>query len=517
MANLITRRSFIKGSTLAAVMTSFASVPLFVQRALAEGNIGTNGKKVLFIFLRGANDGLNNIVPIQDPGYYTARPVRALDPNMMMVENIGIDKDPMVTYDTATGTAEVVAAGYPYGIRLGNGFAAMHPALYRLSSVFNDGDLALIHRVAYPSQNRSHFDSQNYWETGLPNNNTVREGIFYRAMAEAIAASPVVANKALTGVSCQTQLPLMLRGQLPMTNLSSIDRYNLLGVYSTDRAKHTNAVGTAYQQLHPDKDNRDLIYGLGQKFKQTLDTFQDPVFLGNNYFAADNITPLFSSTTGFSGNIKTATQILAQTDAIVTGTQLDGFDTHTGQGGATGQQANLLGSVGRAIWGIQQYFKRYGKGGTEPVAGAKAGWNDVIVVTMSEFGRTTDQNDSLGTDHAEASVMFVAGGSVNHGVYMCDPGANAVTGQPSWTPCSAAGVKDGSMYNASGRYLKRAVDYRSVFGEIIRKHLGASDAQLGRIIVGYATESSQHLRYGVAAGSGVSTPIAGELGLLPGV
>jgi uncharacterized protein (DUF1501 family) len=498
MANLITRRSFISRSTFAAVMGSFASVPLFVQKALAEGQIGLNGKKILFIFLRGANDGINTVIPIQDSAYATARPT------------IGIAKDPnpLTVYDSATGTADVVTQPYPYAIRLGNGFAALHPALYNLSSVYNDGNLALVHRVAYPRQSRSHFDSQNYWESGMPNNNSVRDGILYRAMYEGISSSPdVVAKRALTAVSVQSTMPLMIRGKVPMTNLSSVGRYNLLGVYSTDRAKHTNAIAAAAQSIHPDKDNRDLIYGLGKQFKETLDVFQNQVFLSNEYYdPADTASRLFPASDNFYTNLKTAAQVLAQTDAVVAGTQLDGFDTHTGQGAATGSQANLLKRVGWGIYALQQYFKTYGRGGTQAVAGAKANWNDVVVVTLSEFGRTTDENASLGTDHAEANVMFVAGGAINHGVYGCDTANNGVTGQPNWTPGIA--TAGGSMYGASGRYLKRLIDYRSVLGEIIRKHLGASDSQIARIIPGYAAESVEHLRSGNSGG------IMGEVGLL---
>jgi len=409
MPHLITRRSFISRSTFAAVMTSYASVPLFVQQALAEGNIGLNGKKVLFIFLRGANDGLNTVIPIKDTAYATARPT------------IGLKEDPtsLIPYDAVTATADVQGAGYQYAIRLGNGFAALHPALYNLSSVYNDGELALVHRVAYPRQSRSHFDSQNYWENGVPNNNNLKEGIFYRAMYEALQASPDdVAKRALTAVSVQSSLPLIIRGQVPMTNLTSVGRYNLLGVYSTDRSKHTNAIAAANQSIHPNKDNRDLIYGLGNQFKETLDIFQNPVFLTNNYFdPANPANPLFPSGNSFYSQLKTAAQILAQTDAVVSGTQLDGFDTHTSQGSVTGSQANLLKQVGWGIYALQQYFKTYGKGGPSAVAGAKATWNDIVVVTLSEFGRTSDENGSLGTDHAEANVMFVAGGAVNHGVY----------------------------------------------------------------------------------------------------
>jgi len=153
MANVITRRSFLKASaqaSLAAGLASMVNIPLFLQKALAEGNIGLSGKKLLFIFLRGGNDGINNIIPIQDPSYAAFR------------QQIGIPKDPAAFYDVATGQCDNPGVLQPYAIRSGNGFAALNPNLYDLAPLFNTNHLALIHRVAYRSQSRSHFDSERY-------------------------------------------------------------------------------------------------------------------------------------------------------------------------------------------------------------------------------------------------------------------------------------------------------------------------------------------------------------------
>src|SRR5262249_14480815 len=116
---------------------------------------------------------------------------------------------------------------YENAIRLGNGFAGLHPSLKFLAPLYNAGDLALLHRVAYPKQSRSHFDSQNYWETGTPNANAVKDGIFYRTMFESGLAN----TSPLTGVSVQSSLPLSLRGsKAAMTNLNDPTRYDLLGL-----------------------------------------------------------------------------------------------------------------------------------------------------------------------------------------------------------------------------------------------------------------------------------------------
>src|ERR1051326_5783392 len=178
--NIMNRRSFLSTASkmgMAAALASIMNVPPFLKRAMAEGTIGS-GKKVLFIWLRFGNDSLNSIIPIVDSAYNTTN-----RPTLM------IPKD-AINY-TTPGPADFPLAGagssygsYPFGIRLGNTFAALHPSLKFLAPVYNSGDLAIIHRVAYPKQSRSHFDSQNYWENGNPNNNLSKDGIFYRTIME---------------------------------------------------------------------------------------------------------------------------------------------------------------------------------------------------------------------------------------------------------------------------------------------------------------------------------------------
>lgn len=517
MPNVITRRSFLRTSAQASVAAGLASmvnIPPFLQRALAEGNIGISGKKLLFIFLRGGNDGINNVIPIQDPSYLPNR------------QQIGIPKDPALLYDVSTGQCDSPGVLQPYALRLGNGFAALNPNLYDLAPVFNAGDLALVHRVAYRSQSRSHFDSERYWEKGSDGTSAqrlVNDGMFYRTMAE----SGWNQNHALSGVSFQSNLPFVLRGQQPMTNLSSINRYNVLGVsgatssvngttVAADRLKILNAIDAANGRPMATKDNRELVTGLGNAFRDTLDIFQDPSFATNDFFDTNGTTRLFpisaatnqagvdGNSYGFFQNLKAAAQVLANTDAIIAGTEMGGFDTHTGQVTAgsphLGGHGRLLKRIGWAFYALSRFFQSYSP---------TVRWEDVIVVTMSEFGRTSAENASMGTDHAEASVMFVGGGGVSGGVYGCSTAV--MNGIPQWEP--GTGNKSGSMFQANTNvgYLRRAFDYRSILGEIIRDHLGATQTQLNRIIPGYANESVEHLKSGGPVGS---TPIIGEAGIV---
>jgi len=541
--NFISRRRFLSRSIktgLGVALATLTDIPFVVKRALAEGNIGLNGKKMLFIWLRGANDGLNSLVPIQDSAYGPGiRP------------DIFIPKDPGANYSTTgpadypiNATSDAGTYSYPYGIRLGNGFAALHPALKFLAPVFQAGDLALVHRVGYPSQSRSHFDSQKYWENGTPRNNLVNNGILYRAMYEAILASPGdVAQRALTGVSIQSSLPLLLRGsEAAMTNLSDPLRYDLLGVPNDDagKAKASALLNQANAFEFVDKKSRDLLRLQYQNLASTLEIFAGIDFTeGGNNFRDDEITDndsawaaanggegyyLFPTTAdknggwrrpdgsavaakyavppggqGFFQRLKSAALILNKTEAMVAGTEFGGFDTHNNQGGVTGAHADLNKNIGWSLYALRKYFTRYAD---------QASWDDLVIVTLTEFGRTTVQNSNDGTDHAEAGVMWVAGGGVHGGVYNCG------TGDPvPWVPGPAdqGGGVDGSMFGVSNRYLQRASDYRSVLGEVIRKHLGATSGQIERIIPGYAN-AGENLLGGGSSLDG--TPITGELGLL---
>ena len=534
MVNIITRREFLGRSAktgLAVALSTLVDIPFVVKRALAEGNIGLNGKKMLFIFLRGANDALNSVIPVQDSAYnITNRP------------NILIPSDPATNYGAAGSCDFPVSAlaadatfKYQSAIRLGNGFAALHPALKFLAPVYNAGDLALIHRVAYPRQSRSHFDSQNYWENGNPSDNLSKDGILYRAMVESGLAN----TAPLTGVSVQSSLPLMLRGsKAAMTNLTDPTRYNLLGVPNgTGDTKADNALRAANQYAFPDKNSRELLSLQYKNLTDTLKIFESINFTdaGNTFIDdanTDNDTApyyLFPTTNaknggyalhsndaqkyvvdtgayGFFTNLKAAALILNKTDAIVAGTEFGGFDTHNSQGGATGAHANLQKRIAWAMYALKKYFTKYAD---------KAAWDNLVVVTLSEFGRTTIQNTSLGTDHAEAGVMFAAGGAVNgydastgrSGVFGCHPN-DSYNGQS--VPWQTG--QTGSMFQASSRYLKRAVDFRSVLGEVIRDHLGATQAQLNRIIPGYATAGESLLSGGTSSKDGVR--IAGELGIV---
>jgi uncharacterized protein (DUF1501 family) len=151
-----------------------------------------------------------------------------------------------------------------------------------------------------------------------------------------------------------------------------------------------------------------------------------------------------------------AAMLFKRTPVKIVGLNFGGFDTHTDQGQITGSQANLLGELARGFQALYLDLQDQ--------------WDKVIIVTMTEFGRTSMENGSHGTDHAESSVVFVAGGGVKGGIYNCD--------SSTW--------KAGDIFSSkSGRYLAKRTDFRGVFGEIFSRHFGDAPTLLDHIIPGY--------------------------------
>ena len=316
----------------------------------------------------------------------------------------------------------------------------------------------------------------------------------------------------------QSTMPQIIRGDVPFANISDPARYDLLGVYAAARQKHIDYIAKIHGIPYPSKNNRDLTFPTGKRFVNSINQIvginfddngrdtNDNKVIGSPFLDDDvNLTHLFPidqtsddklfdnwSAWSFFRSLKYSAQVLAGTDAVIAGTELDGFDTHDTQGGLAGNHATLMSWVGWAIYALRKYL-------SHPSVNL---WNKTMIVTMSEFGRTTEENGSFGTDHAEAGVMFVAGGAVNGGVYQCNPN-DAVTPWAVGDP--------GTMFNANGRYLQRSVDYRSVLGELIRDHLGATQDHLNRIIPAYSNAAEALLAGGTSIDG---TSIAGELGLV---
>ena len=418
------RRNLLRSSATLGASLPFWSA--FQRQAAAQAAV--SNKKLIFIFQRGGNDGVNTIIPRGDIDYNTE-----LRPNIFISDADAIDS--------------------------GNGFADFHPGLDPMMEIYNStalngiegmGNLAAIHRVGYASQSRSHFDSQDYWERGAIRDTSVEDGMFYRHLQASGAFAAGGSGLVAAGLSSNGFTSL--RGDIPVPNFNSSSDFDFRG-NDTERAAFASAIrqmygGTAIGGRTPSA----LVHATGTSLSDTLATLS----AARGEYTPENGAVYPDGDLG--RKLQEAALLIKRTGVSIIGVNRGGHDTHTNQGGATGAQRNNLYDLAMGFNALSKDLQDQ--------------WDDVLVVTMTEFGRTSKQNGSNGTDHAEASTMFVAGGAVKGGVYNCD--------ETTW------GTDSGALFSANDRYVEKKTDFRSVFWEIFSKHFGDDVALREQIIPGYA-------------------------------
>lgn len=436
------RRDFLKLGCAGAV--GGVLLPLFhtprLRLALAGGaGPGVPGaKKMIVIFMRGGNDGVNTCIPYGDGAYNdTTRPTLFIDP--------------------------------ADALDLGNGFAAYHPALAPLHELHQLGQVATVHRVAYDGQSRSHFDSQQFWENAVPGAGDLEEGWAYRQVVESydLGANP------LAGASFSDHPMLLTKGQASLAHILDLSTYNL-AVPGSSQAKLLGAVpagadsgsgllGWFGRGLDSGFGYDSMLSSTGIGVATALDALASAGIDPDTYVPENGATyPDEDDPQGFPGDsltffrhLREAAMVTKGTDLRIAGVELNGFDTHSNQGGALGAQATLLRTIAHGIRSLSLDLADQ--------------WNDLVVVTLSEFGRTSEQNGSGGTDHGEASCLFVAGGSVLGGVHNCDA--------TTWS--------SGDLFSTpNGRYITHRTDYRAVLREILQRHFSLDAATIETVLPG---------------------------------
>lgn len=400
------RRYFLKSGGIGlASFGLMAAAPEFLhQFASAQNTKSAYGKKkvLVTIFQRGAVDGLNMIVPHGDGEYYDLR-----------------------------RTIAVPRPGKTDGALDLDGHFGLHPAMQALTPFWKSKQLAVIHSAGSPENTRSHFDAQDYMESGTPGNKSTRDGWLNRLLQSTAGkdASPFRA------VSMTSSLPRALYGRAPsvaMTNLS--DFAIKAGLYTQDFKGGFEGI---YQQ-----NAKDSLSETGRE------TFEAVNFLKQAnpaQFKADNgaVYP----NTDFGRSMRQIAQLIKAgvgLEVAFTDTGNDvRWDTHTNEGGSRGQLSNFLRTFSQAI---AAFATDLGKG-----------MDDVTLLTMSEFGRTARENGSRGTDHGHGNAMMVLGNSVKGGKVYGD-----------WK-----GLRNDQLNE--GRDLAVTTDFRDVFAEVASKHLGSKD------------------------------------------
>jgi uncharacterized protein (DUF1501 family) len=421
------RRVFMKSGALA--LATMGLDPSFLRRAvfaqdLVKGaalNGNGRGKVLIVLFQRGAADALNVVVPHGERAYYSMRPSIAIPRPVAGAAQTAIDLD---------------------------GFFGLHPSLAPFKRLWDDGILAPVHAVGSPSNTRSHFDAQDYMESGTPDNKGTRDGWLNRYLAVKgtcdechLAGAP----SAFQAVSMTPQTPRILEGGAPTVAMNSLEEFTIRTNGSqAERIEALYRTGSA-----------DVVHAAGGEMFEAMKILKSAnpkQYLPGNG-AAYPRSP-------FGNHLRQIAQLIkADVGLEIAFADVGGWDTHVNQGGATGQLALRLDDFSKSIAALVQDL------GTR--------MSDVTILTMSEFGRTARQIGNGGTDHGHATAMFVIGGDVKgRKVYGKWPGL-----QPE-------------QLN-EGRDLALTTDFRSVFSEIAFQHLGA--AKMDAVFPGYTGDSSKWL------------------------
>jgi uncharacterized protein (DUF1501 family) len=411
----ISRRYFIKSSGIA--MLGMASLPSFLQRAVAA-TAAPNKKKMVVLFQRGAMDGLNVVVPFAEPNYYALRPTIAIPQPRHGGTDAAIDLD---------------------------GFFGLHPSLDPLQPLFRNGQLAIVHAVGSPDPTRSHFDAQDYMESGTPGFKATDDGWLNRTLQSAPEENP----SPFRAVAFGPYLPRTLQGTAPAVAIPDLKQFKMGGGGSQQQTAEGGFEAMYAQTVD------QAMHGVGQ---ETFDAISQLKKINPDSYQPENGAQYPTSRFG-----KSLMEIaeLFKSDVGLEVAFLDsaGWDNHVNEGGVQGQLSNLLKDLGQGIAAFHQDM------------GDRMG--DVVFVSMSEFGRTARENGNRGTDHGHANCMFVMGGGIKGGkVYSRWPG-----------------MSESELYQ--GRDLAVTTDYRSVLGEIISKHLGDSDIKA--VFPGFANDPRQYL------------------------
>jgi uncharacterized protein (DUF1501 family) len=408
----ISRRYFIKNSGIA--MLGMASLPAFLQRAVAATAM-PNKKKMVVLFQRGAMDGLNVVVPFAEPNYYALRPTIAIPAPRRGGADAALDLD---------------------------GFFGLHPSLEPLQPLFKNGQLAIIHAAGSPDPSRSHFDAQDFMESGTPGVKSTDDGWLNRA----IQSMPEENSSPFRAVAFGPYLPRTLQGTAPAVAIPDLKQFKMYGPQQTVEGGFESMYAQTIDQA---------MRGVGQ---ETFDAIDQLKKINPDAYQPENGAQYPTSRFGKS-LMEIAELFKSDVGLEVAFLDSGGWDNHVNEGGVQGQLANLLKDLGQGIAAFHQDM------------GDRMG--DVVFVSMSEFGRTAHENGNRGTDHGHANCMFVMGGGVKGGrVYSRWPG-----------------MSEGELYQ--GRDLAVTTDYRNVLGEIISKHLG--DRELHAVFPGFTNDPKQFL------------------------
>lgn len=381
-------------------------VPGFIMRVTAQPKIIAPYKKnkiLICIFQRGAMDGLMAVTPFTDEHLKTARP------NLFM--------------SAAKGNQSLIDLDGRFGL---------HPSLRSFEELFKDKRLAIVHGMGSPNSTRSHFDAQDYMESGTPFSKNTTSGWLNRAAGLlGHDASPFQA------VSLTSAMPRILYGEHSAIAIKDLDDFKVQG--GTNKINSSMAA-RSFEELY-DETSSQLLKETGKESFDAVRMLQQTDI--KNYKPANGVTYPNSS---LGNSLKQIAQLIKMDVGVeIAFAESGGWDTHFNQGTYSGPFARNLNDLSESIVALWNDLSSY--------------QDNVTIMTMTEFGRTVKQNGTGGTDHGRASCSFIIGNQVNggkvHGI-----------------------VKPLAKENLDeGRDLAVTTDFRSVFSEVAQRHLQIKDGK----------------------------------------
>ena len=381
----ISRRGLLLGG---ASFAAWAYLPKFARAA--DGR----DPRLVTIILRGALDGLATVAPVSDPDY------------------AGLHGAIALTRDGPHAAIDL------------DSFFALHPSMTQFARMYREKHAAVVHAVATPYRERSHFDGQDVLESGFAGPGRVQSGWLNRALGALPRGERVT-----SGLAVGATAPLVLRGPAPTVGWAPVN---------LPQAADDTAMRLFDLYKHRDPALADAL-SQGLQLEKVAARGDDMRAKPRNGIGAMQLTA------------RGVAKLMAEDDGPrIAALAFDGWDTHANEGGPVGQLAQRLSGLDAAFGEFE--------------SGLGAHWRDTVIVVATEFGRTAKINGTFGTDHGTGTVAFLAGGAVKGGRVIAD-----------WP-----GLKTANLYHA--RDLAPTTDLRAILKGVLHDHVGLSERVLAQAV-----------------------------------
>jgi uncharacterized protein (DUF1501 family) len=414
------RRDFLRAALLSPM-----GLPLFNQpswAAYSNGKDDPSQQKLIVVLLRGGVDGLNVVTPYGDNRYKQIRPT------------IGLSR--------SNGLLDL------------DGYWGLHPAMAPLLPLWKNRTLSFVHACGSPDKTRSHFDAQDYMESGVPGQKAVSTGWMNRLVSQLPSK-----NSPIQAISLGPVLPRIYSGPATVATIAKAGGGGGKGVRQLQRAgamAGSGEVPKVFSDMYGERgDDLGKAFADGKAARTKVDAImkeaatEEPMtreqMLANRGALTPNSSPQYGT--------QLATLIRKDPSVQVAFIDFGGWDTHVREGAEEGQLANHL--------------KPLANGLSEMVRGLGQSYNNTTIVVMSEFGRTARENGNGGTDHGHGNAMWILGGGM---------GGGKVYGR--W-----GGLAENQLND--GRDLPTTTDFRAVLSVILGENLGLSKKQLAAVFLGF--------------------------------